>query len=114
MPASSGQFVVPPGEHLFHPLHNSRKLKPVIGLDVKAHPVSLKAEAPDLEGETEHGFPEYPEEEGDGPRAAEERFPVVDAGTNLIPDALGKFACLSHASLTGPEGHFALVGRKKN
>jgi hypothetical protein len=75
---------------LLHLLHNSRKRKPILGLDVKANPVSLNAEASDLEGETEHGFPEHPVEKGDGPGLAEEGLPVVDVGANLIPNALGK------------------------
>jgi hypothetical protein len=86
-------------EHLLHPLHNSRKLQPVFGLDVKADPVGLNAEAPDLEGEAEHGFPEHPIKQGDGPGLAEEGLPVVDAGSHFIPNALGKFACLSHNAL---------------
>jgi hypothetical protein len=90
MPASPGQSVVPLGKHLLHLLHNSRKRKPVFGLDVKANPVSLNAEAPDLEGETQHGFPEHPVEKGGGPRRSEDGLPVINAGAHFIPDTLGK------------------------
>jgi hypothetical protein len=90
MPAPPGQRIVPLGKHLFHPLHNGRKRKPVLGLDVKANPVGLDTEASDLEGETEHGFPKDPYEKGGGPGPAEDGLPVIDAGVNLIPNALGK------------------------
>jgi hypothetical protein len=90
MSAPSRQRVVPLGEDLLHPLHNSGKLKPVLGLDVETNPVGLNAEAPDLEGETQHGFPEHPVKQGDGPGLAEERLPVIDAGAHFIPDPLGK------------------------
>jgi hypothetical protein len=90
VPAPPGQRVVPLGKHLLHPLHNSRQLKPVLGLDVKANPVSLNTEAPDLEGEAEHGFPEHPVEKGGAFWLAKEGLPVVDAGAHFIPNTLGK------------------------
>jgi hypothetical protein len=90
VPAPPGQRVVPLGKDLLHLLHNSRKLQSVLGLNVKTNPVSLKLEAPDLEGETEHGFPEHPVEKGDGPGLTEDGLPVVNAGSHFIPDTLGK------------------------
>jgi hypothetical protein len=99
MPAPPRQRVVPPGKHLLHPLHDPGQRKPVLGPDIKANPAGLNTEAPDLEGETEHGFPEDLVKKGGGFWPAEEGFPVVDIGARFIPDVPGKFTCLSHTLL---------------
>jgi hypothetical protein len=113
MPGPPCQRVVTLSEGLFQPLHNSRKLQPVFGLDEKANPVSLNAETPNLKGEADHGFLENPEKESGGPGLVEKGLPVVDAGARFIPDILGKFTCLSHIPVMGARQCFALVEMHK-
>jgi hypothetical protein len=76
------------GEGLFQPLHDGRKFHPVLRLNVKPNLVRAKPEAPDLESEAERGFPENPGKKSGGPGQAEDLFPVVDLGADLIPHSL--------------------------
>jgi hypothetical protein len=113
MPRPPCQRVVPLGEGLFQPLHDNRKLQPVIRLDVEPKLVRAKLEAPDLKSEAEHGFPENPGKKSGGPGQAEDLLPVVDLGVNFVPNVLSEFSFLPHTPYTGAKRCFALVGVTK-
>jgi hypothetical protein len=113
VPYPPGQRVVPLGEGLLHPLHDFRQRHPVLRLDVERQPDILDAEAPNLEGEAERGFPEDLAEEGGGFGEAKEGLPVVDSGAYFIPNALSEFSFLPHTPCTGAGRCFALVEMTK-
>jgi hypothetical protein len=77
-------------KYLLHPLHNLRKLKPVRRLNVKGKPVILKPQHTNLEDIAFSRLPEDAVEEGESGGPSEQRLPIVDAGTNFVPDTLTK------------------------
>jgi hypothetical protein len=83
--------VIPLGKYLFHPLHNYRQLPPSFRFNIKGQPIIRKTEAPNSEGETAGRFAEHPDKNRPGLTAAEEGFPVVDAGTDFVPHARFQF-----------------------
>jgi hypothetical protein len=106
VPRPPGQRVVPLGEGLFQPLHDNRKLQPVLRLDVEPKLIRPKLEAPGLESEAERSFPKNPGKESGGPGQAENLLPVVDLGANFIPNALSEFSFLPHTPYDGGETLF--------
>jgi hypothetical protein len=86
------QPVVPLGKGLLQPLHDPGELQPVRRLNVKPQPVILQAQPQNLEIEPALDFKEDPGKKHQGPIQAEERFPVVDAGTDLVPHPLFQLA----------------------
>jgi hypothetical protein len=88
MPYPPGQPVVPLGEGLLDPLHNNRKLQPTLRLDIKGEPVILKPQIAHRKYEPKLRLKEDPVKERQGLRAAEQRFPIVDLGADLIPHPL--------------------------
>jgi hypothetical protein len=88
MPYPPRQPVVPLSEGLFDPLHNDRKLHPVLWLYVKSEPVILKAQGAHSEHEPVLCRLEHLDKERQGLGIAEQRFPVVDLGAYLIPRPL--------------------------
>jgi hypothetical protein len=113
MPRPPCQRVVPLGEGLFQPLHDGRKLQPIFRFDVEPKLVRFKMEAPDLESEAERGFPKNPGKESGGLGQAEDLLPVVNLGSNFVPDPLSEFSFLPHTPYTGAKRCFALVGATK-
>jgi hypothetical protein len=110
--------VVPLGEHLFQPLHDSRKFQPVRRFNVKRQPVIRKTQPANLENKPEFRLPEYPGEQyqgfiGDRPRSAgpqaEQRFPVVDAGMDFVTHPLFEYTQRSHGYYMRLIRRFALV-----
>jgi hypothetical protein len=92
MPGPPRPPVVPLREGLLHPLHYLRKLEPVFRLDVKRKPVTLKTQAAGLKYKPKSRLMEHPEENLPGLILAEQGFPVVDLGADLIPDTLFEFS----------------------
>jgi hypothetical protein len=92
MPDPAVQAVVPLGEHLLQPLHDHRKFQPVRRFNVKRQPVVRKTESANLENEPQFSFPEHPGKQRQGFKMTEQRFPVVDAGTDFIPYPLFQYA----------------------
>jgi hypothetical protein len=88
MPAPPGQPVVPLGEGLFDPLHNSRKFHPVLRLDIESEPVILQAQGAHGEHEPELRRLKHLVKERQGFGSAKQRFPIVDLGADLIPRPL--------------------------
>jgi hypothetical protein len=77
--------VVPLGEHLLQPLHDSRKFKPVRRLDIEAQPVIFKTERADLEFKPPLRPAKDLGKKRQSRRIPEQRFPVVDTGTDFVP-----------------------------
>jgi hypothetical protein len=75
-------------KRLFQPLHDSGELQPVLGLDVKRKPIIFKTQATNFEDKPALRFPKHLSENRPGLRPAEQRFPVVDAGADFVPDTL--------------------------
>jgi hypothetical protein len=88
MPDPSGFPVVPLGECLFQPLHDTGKLKPILGLDVKNKPVIFKTQRANLEDKPMFRLTEHPVEKRPDFRPPEQWFPVVDLGVDFVPDTL--------------------------
>jgi hypothetical protein len=88
VPDPPHQAVVSLGKGLFDPLHNSRKLHPVFGLDIESEPIILKAQGAHCEYELKFRLLEHLTKERQGPGMAEQRLPIVDAGADLIPHPL--------------------------
>jgi hypothetical protein len=85
MPDPPRLAVVPLGKHLFQPLHDSGKFKPVRRLDIKAQPVIRKTKRADLENEPKPRLTKDPGKKRQSRRVPEQRFPVVDTGTDFVP-----------------------------
>jgi hypothetical protein len=88
MPSTPVRLIVPLRKSLFQPLHNSGKFSSFLRFYVKLKPVFPKKQSANLEiklkgGLIQHGF-KYSYCVG----AAEQRFPVVDAGTDFVPYVL--------------------------
>jgi hypothetical protein len=88
VPYPSGHPVIPFRKGLFDPLHNGRKLHPVLRFDVKGEPIILKAQGADCEHEPELRLPEHLVKKSQGPGMTEQRFPIVDTGADCIPRVL--------------------------
>jgi hypothetical protein len=87
-----GLPVVPLGKRLLQPLHDTGKLKPILGLDVKNKPVIFKAQIADLEDKPMFRLMEHPVENHPDFRPPEQRFPVVDLGADFVPDTLLEYS----------------------
>jgi hypothetical protein len=88
MPNPPGLPVVPLGEGLLHPLHDSGKLQPILRLDIKREPIVFKTQAANLEDKPKFRFMEHPGENRPGLILSEQWFPIVDLGTDFVPDTL--------------------------
>jgi hypothetical protein len=91
MPDPAFRPVVPLGEHLFQPLLDSRKFQPIRRLDIKRQPVIDKTQSPNFEDKPEFRLTEHPGKQRQGFAATEQRFPVVDAGTDFVPHPLFQY-----------------------
>jgi hypothetical protein len=79
-------------EGLLHPLHYFRKLEPVLRLDIKRKHIALKTPSPNLEDKPQLRFPKHLVKNLPGLILAEQRFPVVDLGADLVPYTLLEFS----------------------
>jgi hypothetical protein len=91
MPDPPFRRIVPLRKYLLHPLHDVRQFQPVLRLDVKRKPVILKMQMANPEDEPKHGLAEDLFEDPQRPVAAEEGFPVIDAGADFVPHSLSKY-----------------------
>jgi hypothetical protein len=82
--------VKPLREYLFHPLHDIREFKPIHGPHIEREPVILQPYQPKLKSIPHPGLGKHPGEQGHGVSPPEQGFPVVNAGTYLIPNTLTK------------------------
>jgi hypothetical protein len=88
MPDPAHRPVVTLGKRLLYPLHDSGKLQAVRRPDVKRKPIVLKTQAAKLEDKALFRLMEHPDENRPGLIPSEQRFPVVDLGTDFVPDTL--------------------------
>jgi hypothetical protein len=88
MPDPAFRTVVPLGEHLLQPLHDSRKFQSVRRLNVKRQPVVYKTQSANLENKPKLGFTKHPGKQRQGLKPPKQRFPIVDAGADFIPHPL--------------------------
>jgi hypothetical protein len=82
--------VKPLREHLLHPFHDIRELKPVRRQNVECQPIIRKSQSPDREPIAPFRLPEHPGEQGHGSTPPEQRLPIVDTGAYPVPNALTK------------------------
>jgi hypothetical protein len=82
--------VKPLREHLFQPFHDIRELKPVRRQKIERQPIIRKPQSPELKLIASFRLPEHPGEQRQGVSPPEQRFPIVNAGTYLVPNALIK------------------------
>jgi hypothetical protein len=88
MPRPPVRRIEPLREHLFKPLHNVRQFQPVLRPDVNGKPVILKLQPPDFEHEPKFRLMEHGGKDGQCLIMAKQGFPVVDTGTDFVPDSL--------------------------
>jgi hypothetical protein len=91
MPRPPVRRVEPLGEYLLHPLHDLRQFQPVLRPDVKGKPVILKLQPPDLEHEPKFRLSKHGGKDGQGLIPAEQGFPVIDTGTDFVPNSLCEY-----------------------
>jgi hypothetical protein len=92
VPRPSHRPVVPLREGLLHPLHYFGKLEPIFRPDIKRKQIALKAPPANLEDKPKSCLMEYLVEDLPGRILAEQWFPVVDLGVDLIPHTLFEFS----------------------
>jgi hypothetical protein len=88
MPGPIRTQIEPHRKRLLHPLHDRRKLQPVLRLDVERQPFPVKPKPAKLEVEALPRLAKYPAEDLHRLLLTEQRLAVVDRRPNFIPDIL--------------------------
>jgi hypothetical protein len=85
MPFPARCPVVPLGEHLLQPLHDSWKLQAIRRLDIELKSIIGNTQPLNLEHKPLFRLSENPVKYGQRLRAPEQRAPVIDAGVDFAP-----------------------------
>jgi hypothetical protein len=88
MPGPSCRSVVPLRKGLLHPLHYIRQFQPIRRPDIKPEQITLKTQALNIEGKPKFRLMEHLLKNLPGRILAEQGFPVVDLGADLVPHTL--------------------------